>query len=46
MQISYRPKFGILGRAIDAFVLRRQMRGLMARVLEGLAEKAALRSGT
>jgi uncharacterized protein YndB with AHSA1/START domain len=44
MQIAYRPKYGILGKAIDKLVLRRQMRELMEKVLEGLDEKSVLRT--
>jgi uncharacterized protein YndB with AHSA1/START domain len=42
MQISYAPKYGLLGSIIDVIVLRRQMRGLMEKVLEGLDEKSVL----
>ena len=40
MQISYTPKLGILGQLLDRLMLRRKMRGLMHKVLEGLELKS------
>ena len=40
MVMRYQPKFGVLGRMIDPILLRPMMRGMMAKVLRGLAEKA------
>lgn len=42
MELSYRPKFGLLGRVLDVVMLRRMMRGTMAKVLDGLAEQAVI----
>jgi uncharacterized protein YndB with AHSA1/START domain len=44
MQISYAPKYGLLGEIMDRIILRRRMRGLMEKVLEGLDEKSVLRA--
>jgi hypothetical protein len=40
MEISYRPKYGLLGRLLDLVMLRRTMRRLMTKVLDGLGDKA------
>lgn len=44
MQISYAPKYGLFGEIADLIVLRRQMKGLMEKVLEGLEEKSVLQA--
>lgn len=36
MEMTYTPKFGVLGRAMDALVIKRKLGGVMAQVLEGL----------
>ncbi|PWB83196.1 MAG: hypothetical protein C3F11_07865 [Methylocystaceae bacterium] len=40
MEISYTPKFGLLGQLIDHLLLRRKMTILMLKVLEGLEQKS------
>jgi hypothetical protein len=41
MTMSYRPRWGLLGRLIDPLVLRPFMRRTMRKVLDGLAAKAS-----
>ncbi len=34
--MSYEPKFGVIGRAMDAMVMRRKFKSILAQVLAGL----------
>jgi hypothetical protein len=43
MEITYTPKFGLLGQALDHLLLRRKMMELMQMVLEGLQQKSISR---
>ncbi|MEO0601379.1 MAG: SRPBCC family protein [Myxococcota bacterium] len=36
MRMDYKPKFGPVGFVMDQLMMKRQFRGLMARILEGL----------
>ncbi len=40
MEITYTPKFGLLGQTLDHLLLRRKMTELMQQVLEGLNQKS------
>ena len=40
MEMRYTPKFGLLGRIMDALMLRRMITKTLAGVLDGLAQKA------
>jgi Polyketide cyclase / dehydrase and lipid transport len=43
MTLTYKPRFGLAGRAMDALIMRRQMRLMLTGLLKGLSEKASAR---
>ncbi len=42
MDMKYDPKFGLVGKAMNAVFMQRMMTGLTQKVVDGLAEKAQL----
>ncbi|BDM79768.1 SRPBCC family protein [Acaryochloris marina] len=45
MEMEYVPKFGVIGRLMDALMMQREMHKLGRRVLSGLAEFVTSNSG-
>ena len=43
MEMEYTPKYGPVGAIMNVVMLRRYVRGMMAKVLSGLDEKARMR---
>lgn len=46
MTMDYQPKMGVLCAVLDAVVLRRMMRGMLGKVLEGLDREVASAGAT